>query len=209
MRHLSIADYDAKEREACISASYPALRCFSPIAFAQASFPTRAAAEAELIRYADIMYETLPRCEYLEERTFIEAEAEAIMKLSGQIRAVTTKLFGRTVQPLMCLFPPIPIVRAVEAIAKTRGRGLRIFEIGPGSGAAHSRPSREGRQPRQSKDSISTRRGKSGKFAIWPLKCIPLVNSCLASSTAPWFQSSRPRRTRMMTGPSSIARHAR
>ena len=34
----------------------------------------------------------------------------------------------------MCLFPPIAILRAVEAIAGARGRRLKIFEIGPGSG---------------------------------------------------------------------------
>ena len=134
MRHLSIADYDAKERSARISASYPALRCFSAIAFAQVSFPTRVEDERELIRYADVMQETLSRREHLEERTYSEAEAEAIVKLSGQIRALTGNLYGRTVQPMMCLFPPLPILRAVEAIAKARGRRLRIFEIGPGAG---------------------------------------------------------------------------
>jgi hypothetical protein len=134
MRHLSIADYDARERDARISATYPALRSFSAAAFAQVNFPMRVEDERELIRYADMLQETLSRKEHLEERTYSEAEAEAIKKVSEQIRAVTTKFYGRTVQPLMCLFPPLPILRAVEAIAKARGRRLRIFEIGPGSG---------------------------------------------------------------------------
>jgi hypothetical protein len=134
MRQLSIAEYDAAEKDARVSASYPALRCFSAVAFAQVSFPIRVDDERELIRYADIMQETLSRREHLEERTYSEAEAEAILKVSSQIRALTGNLYGRTVQPLMCLFPPVPILRAVEAIAKARGRRLRIFEIGPGSG---------------------------------------------------------------------------
>jgi hypothetical protein len=134
MRHLSIADYDAKEREARITATYPALRCFVPVVFNIVNFPWRVTEERELIRYSDVLQETLSRKEHLEERTYSEPEAEAILKLVGQIRALTGKLYGREVQPLMCLFPPIPLLRAVEAIAKARGRRLRIFEIGPGAG---------------------------------------------------------------------------
>jgi hypothetical protein len=134
VRHLSIADYDAEEKRARISASYPAIRAFSAVAFAQVNFPVRVAEEQELIRYADIMQEMLSRREYLEARTFSEAEVAAILRVVAQVRALTGRLYGRTVQPLMCLFPPIAILRAVEAIAKKRGRRLKIFEIGPGSG---------------------------------------------------------------------------
>ena len=34
----------------------------------------------------------------------------------------------------MCLFPPIPILRAVDLISRVRKRKLKIFEVGPGSG---------------------------------------------------------------------------
>src|SRR5262249_52615625 len=118
MRHLSIADYDAKEREARVTATYPALRCFVPVVFNIVNFPWPVAEERELIRYSDVLQETLSRKDHLEERTYSEPEAEAILKLVGQIRGLTGKLYGRTIQPLMCLFPPIPLLRAVEAVAK-------------------------------------------------------------------------------------------
>jgi hypothetical protein len=80
------------------------------------------------------MYETVSRREWMEDHTFSEAEAEAMLQLVAQVRSVTAEHFGRAVQPLMCLFPPFPIVRAIEAIASARRRRLRIFEVGPGSG---------------------------------------------------------------------------
>ena len=132
--YLSIKDYDEMERRARVHASYPAIRAFSPVAFAQVNFPTRVAEEAELSRYADIMHEFLPRAEWLERKLYSETEARAILRLVGQIRDLTHSLYGRAVQPLMCLFLPIPILRAVEAIASARGRRLNVYEIGPGSG---------------------------------------------------------------------------
>ena len=50
--HLPIALYDQREQEARLTASYPALRAFSPVAFSQVNFPTRIADESELRRYA-------------------------------------------------------------------------------------------------------------------------------------------------------------
>jgi len=134
MRHLSIADYNDRERDARITASYPALRAFVPVAFEHVRFPSRVTDERELIRYADALHETCSRSEFLERRTFSETEASAILQLVDQVKSVTDRHFGRPVQPLMCLFHPIPLLRAVEAIARARQRRLRIFEIGPGSG---------------------------------------------------------------------------
>lgn len=134
MGHLSIEEYDALEREARIAASYPAIRAFSPVAFSQVNFPTRVAHEQELRRYADIMYELLPRQDWLDTKRYTEREAGAIQKVVSQIYEVTARHFQKPVAPLMCLFPPIPIVRAVEAIASVVDRRLKIFEIGPGSG---------------------------------------------------------------------------
>jgi hypothetical protein len=133
MQYLSVEEYDRNETAARIGASYPAIRAFSPVAFAQVNFPARVSDERELRRYADIMYELLPRQEWLETKRYSEREVEEIRRLVQQIQTVTASLFGRSVQPLMCLFPPIPIVRAVEAIAHSRRRRLRVLEIGPGS----------------------------------------------------------------------------
>lgn len=134
MLHLSIADYDKTEQQARLSASYGALRAFAPVSFSEASFPTRVTEEQELRRYADTMYEFFVREDVMESADYSESEAKAILRVSRQIRELTQTSFGRVVQPLMCLFQPIPILRAVEAIAAVRGRRLKIFEIGLGSG---------------------------------------------------------------------------
>src|SRR5689334_17085012 len=133
MRHLSIADYDALEARARIDASYPALRAFHPAAFSAVNFPIRVTEERELIRYADIMHELAPRDD-LRRKAFSGSEGEAIRKVAGQVRELTQRAFGRPVQALMCLFQPLLLVRAIEAIANARGRRLTVFEIGPGSG---------------------------------------------------------------------------
>jgi hypothetical protein len=134
MRFLSIDEYNMAERQARESASYPAIRAFSPVAFAQVNFPTRVSAEQELRRYCDIMYELLPRREWLETKLYSAQEVVAIRQLVAQIRTITQRSFGRAAEPLMCLFPPIPIFRAIEAIATAQGRRLNVFEVGPGSG---------------------------------------------------------------------------
>jgi hypothetical protein len=118
MKYLSIDEYDAVERASRITASYPAIRAFSPVAFSsQVNFPTRVAAEEELRRYSDITYELLVQKEWLETKLYSKQEADLILQLVEQIEATTADLFGRRTTPLMCLFPPMPIVRAVEAIA--------------------------------------------------------------------------------------------
>lgn len=132
--HLSIALYDQRESEARIFASYPALRAFSPVAFAQVNFPTRVTHEAELRRYADIMYEVLSREEWLKAKLYSRHEAQAMQQLSAQIEQLTGQLFGKPVQPLMCLFASMPLVRMVEHLASAAGRRLTVFEIGLGSG---------------------------------------------------------------------------
>jgi hypothetical protein len=131
---LSIERYDALEREARTVASYPALRAFSPLTFSQVNFPARVVDEQELIRYADIMYELLPRRQTLETRQYGATEAKLINQLVGQIGDVTERHFKRRIRPLMCLFPPIPILRVIEWLAAQHNRRLTVFEIGPGSG---------------------------------------------------------------------------
>jgi hypothetical protein len=131
---LSISLYDQREIAARIAASYPALRAFSTAAFAQVNFPTRVKDESELRRYADIMYETRSREEWLTSKVYSANEAQAMLRLSAQIEQLTGMLFDRPVQPLMCLFAPIDLWRTVEHLASTAGRRLTVLEIGPGSG---------------------------------------------------------------------------
>jgi hypothetical protein len=131
---LSIAGYDQRETEARVGASYPALRAFSPVAFAHANFPARVTHEFELRRYADIMYETRSRKEWIETKLYSATEADAMVQLSAQIEQLTARLFGKPVQPLMCLFAPIDLMRVVEHLAAIAGRRLTVCEIGPGSG---------------------------------------------------------------------------
>lgn len=134
MRHLSISTYDAEERKARVTATYPALRAFAPVVFNMVQFPGRVTDESELIRYSDAMHETYSRHVFLERMTYSETEAAAIQQVVQQVKCITAQNFGRSVHPLMCLFHNIPLLRAIEIIAKARGRRLRIFEIGPGSG---------------------------------------------------------------------------
>jgi len=131
---LSIALYDQRENEARVLASYPALRAFFPAAFVQVNFPVRVTHEAELRRYADIMYETRSRKEWLNAKLYSQTEAEAMLRLSTQVEQLTARLFDRPVQPLMCLFAPIDLVRVVEHLAAAVGRRLTVLEIGLGSG---------------------------------------------------------------------------
>jgi hypothetical protein len=132
--HISVEDYDRRERQAMMTASYPALRAFAPISFAQANFPMRVSHETELRRYADIMYETRSREEWLKKKFYSQHEVEAMQSLSAQIERLTTRLFDRPVHPLMCLFAPIMLLRMIEHLSAHAGRRLTILEIGPGSG---------------------------------------------------------------------------
>jgi SAM-dependent methyltransferase len=132
--HLSIESYDHRERGAVAMASYPALRAFAPISFAHANFPTRVTCETELRRYADIMYETRSREEWLKIKFYSRHEAEAMLQLSRQIERLTGKLFDKPTSPLMCLFAPVMLMRMIEHLSAHAGRRLTILEIGPGSG---------------------------------------------------------------------------
>lgn len=131
---LSIDEYDRRQAHARLRVSYPALRSFAPVSFAAVNFPTQVTQEAELRRYADIMYETIDRDLWLRRVRWSPSEEKAILALRSEVEALTGHLFGRPVQPLMCLFPAMAMVRLVEAAAALRGRRLRIVEIGPGSG---------------------------------------------------------------------------
>ena len=131
---LTVEAYDQAENAARVSASYPALRSFAPATFAMVGFPTRVTQEKELRRYADIMYEIADREYWLKKLTYSEEEQSLIIGLRSKIEALTGTLFGNPVQALMCLFPPLPVLRMVEATSALLGRKLRILEVGPGSG---------------------------------------------------------------------------
>lgn len=132
---LSIEDYDAREAEMSVSASYPALRSFAPTSFLKVGFPGRVTREAELRRYADVMYETAGNSHWLKEMRCSAQEQRDVLSLRDEVQALSGALFGKPLQPRNCLFPPLPIVRTIEAIATATGRrSLRVFEIGPGAG---------------------------------------------------------------------------
>jgi hypothetical protein len=85
-------------------------------------FPSRVTNEIELRRYADIMCEIADREYWLKTLLYSTNEQALITLLRGQIEELTGALFGRPVQALMCLFPPIPNLRLVEAISAKAGR---------------------------------------------------------------------------------------
>lgn len=132
---LSIETYD--EREACARKlmSYPALRCFSPISFANVNFPLRVIEHAELRRYSDIMHEIAPRAHWLGIEKFSVEEQNLMIKMQNEIWSLTDYLFQKPVLPFMCLFAPLPIVRTIEALrAVANKKRLTVLEVGPGSG---------------------------------------------------------------------------
>jgi len=128
---LSIAEYDSREAEAVIAASYPAVRAFRPAAFTQVNFPVRVTDERELSRYCDIMHELADAEYYYHGELYSDEEAAHISDLSANTRRLTHRIGGREIQPFMCLFPAITMLRAVRALAPT---SAKIWEIGPGTG---------------------------------------------------------------------------
>ena len=132
MKLLSIADYNRAEDEAVTKASYPAIRSFSPVAFRITNFPTRIQREQELIRFADIMYELADQNLWYRGIGYSPDEAAMMMAISDFVETLTRQTFDRGIRPFMCLFPPVPVWRTVNALS--RGSPLRVLEIGPGSG---------------------------------------------------------------------------
>jgi hypothetical protein len=130
--NLSIGAYDCAEVQAIKRASYPAIRAFRPAAFSLANFPVRVTDECELIRYSDIMDELYDSQLYYRRLRYSREEAYLISSVSREVGILTQDLFGRAVQPFMCLFTPIAMLRAVMALG--RGSPCTILEIGPGSG---------------------------------------------------------------------------
>jgi len=130
--NVSIEAYDRAEVQAIKRASYPAIRAFRPAAFSLANFPVRVTDERELIRYSDIMDEVYDAQLYYRGIQYSREEAYLITSVSREVGTLTQDLFGRAVQPFMCLFTPIAMLRAVMALA--RGAPCTILEIGPGSG---------------------------------------------------------------------------
>jgi hypothetical protein len=131
-RMLSIANYDAAEAAAIVLASYPAIRAFRPVAFSQVNFPTRVREEQELIRYADVMHELADRDLWYRRTPYSAIERTLMMGVSNDIEALTIRQFGTAIRPFMCLFPPIPLLRAINALAGDQRPS--VLEIGPGSG---------------------------------------------------------------------------
>lgn len=131
---LSIEAYNRNALSARVTAAYPALRAFAPTTFSRINFPSSISDEIELRRYADIMYELLDRQCMLDGVLYSPDEGAAMVRLSDQVKSLTCSRFGSAVQPLMCLFPPIPILRMIKVLSDKVGRHLRVFEVGPGSG---------------------------------------------------------------------------
>jgi len=132
---LTIGVYNRRERLARRQATYPAIRSFFPAAFAAVGFPTRVTDDTELRRYADIMWEPASREHWLNEVGWSASEEALILRFRAEVRALTVRIFDRSVEPFMCLFPPMPILRLIEAVSAHLHRRLRILEVGPGSGA--------------------------------------------------------------------------
>jgi hypothetical protein len=78
------------------------------------------------------MYELADRDFWYRRTPYSPAEASLMTSLSDVIETLTREN-GRAIRPFICLFPPIPVLRTVAALAG--GRPLRILEIGGGAAA--------------------------------------------------------------------------
>lgn len=123
--------YDNLENKADVESIYPANRAFKPAAFNQANFPTRVRCSRELVKFSDMMNELDNRKYYFEDKKYSGVEIE-LMKAVGKNVLNKTGALGRPVTPYMSLFPPIDMLRVIGRLPS--GSGLRILEVGPGSG---------------------------------------------------------------------------
>lgn len=130
---LSIEDYDRAEYEATATASYPALRAFSPIYFLNHGVPTNVTREIELIRYVDMMGEVKAFDGWNQAR-FNDIEASEITGMQARVWALTGQSFGKEIAPVSNVLSPWPILRVVRHIEKKLGRKLGIFEGAAGCG---------------------------------------------------------------------------
>jgi hypothetical protein len=130
---LSIEDYDKAEYEACATASYPALRAFSPIYFLNHGVPTNVTREIELARYVDMMGE-MRAFDGWDKAVFDDQEVYDIQRMRSTVRLVTGELFGQQINPIANVLSPWPILRVVRHLSEEIGRPLNIFEGAAGCG---------------------------------------------------------------------------
>ncbi len=135
----TIKAYDAAELEAKCQLSFAELMAFAPVTFEALGFPHRVEDERELVRYAD-WNRNAENQKYFQQdhffsgpavrTTYTRDEVEAMDRVRDQAVAATGKL-GRPVRPLSGPFAQLGLFRVLAAIGLP---GLKVFEVGPGTG---------------------------------------------------------------------------
>lgn len=142
---LSVADYDASEREARSRMGYAQISAFADTTFSAHGFPSRMSEERELFRYADFVVDgSLDR---LQQGTFFADtssqtdctfdEVVLLRKIALAAANITERASGRAHHVIFSHLSSIGQFRIVQAIANHfGGKPLSVFEVGPGCGYA-------------------------------------------------------------------------
>ncbi len=136
---MTVHDYDSAELEARVGLSFAEIMAFSARTFEDLGFPHRVADDRELVRYAD-WNRNAENQRYFTPGQFFGGpavqtdytadEVEAMDRVRDQAVAATGKL-GRPVRPLSGPFAQLGLFRILAAVGLP---GLRVFEVGPGTG---------------------------------------------------------------------------
>lgn len=142
-RAISTADYNASEQAAMRHLSIPSLMAFQPASFQSVGWPTHVRDDEELARYADHNFEAEVPAMYHQDaefapvgfvNAFTPIEAELAANLRETVADFTARRFGRAVKPMTNLMVQFGPYRCMEALSKSYGRKLDVFEPGPGAG---------------------------------------------------------------------------
>ena len=140
---LTVAAYDAEERDALGRVGYTEYSAFATKTFDEHRFPTRMTSESQIFRYVDWYHgQDKQRLEpgqfYREaslETNYTMDEVQILTKVSEAARAITEKLCGRKIGAHFNHQGTIGLFRAAHAISEISGENpLSVFEIGPGCG---------------------------------------------------------------------------
>ena len=142
---LSIAQYNAIERQARRVVANSQIQGFQPVTFAHVGYPTNVRRESDLASYVDLLsLNPHTHVPYDTGKFFRGAslyasyspdEAELINRVCDTVVTFTREWFGRPVKPVINTLNQMGMFRAVQAISALLGKKtLRILEIGPGFG---------------------------------------------------------------------------
>lgn len=124
---MNLIEYNAAERKAIKTASYPAMRAFSPTYFHKHGVPTFIQFEEELTRYVDMMGEVFAFHGW-HKALFTPTEQEQIASLREHVHDISG------IWPFSNLLSPWPTLRVVNHLKAKQFTNPKIFECAAGCG---------------------------------------------------------------------------